>query len=662
MKDTEHLSPHEIRALLDNAEKYLAKNEFAQAEKFANKALASPHAALVHCILGSCCANTGRAAGALKHYQNAFAAAQTEGNLSLQARALNGIAILQRSDQDTAIRTAERALAFAEQAPDKTQHAKALNILGSLHTDAANYPRGLEYYTQALTHAEEIDDRQSVAAYLGNIGNVHRILGDYTLALDYFRRALAISEQISNTIFIQRNLHLIGEVYSGLADHVRALDYLGHALALAEQLGHKANVANLYISIGIVHSSLADYARALDYYSRALAITEETGDKYGFAACLDNIGTVYWNLVDYPRAMEYFSRALAVAEEIGAKTLIANNLGNTGIVYKDNGNYVRSLEYLRRALHLSEETGDRSQTSHWMQGIASAERKLGHFDAAHQGFLDTLHYQRDVLVTNEGVAETLFELGGLLREQGKIEEGLARFMESLHLAETLGEKKYAAQAHKEIAYVFSTAGNMEKAFEHFTQYHALDKEVFSEESQKRFELYHLRKAVADKEREAELQRLRADRSEHDLANRTMQLLAQSELLSKFRDDMFEIVRRIPSTQPARADSTVVWEPALRELKAKLKELPSKSVDWARFEAQFTNAHPDFKTQLLEKYPELTKQEVKMCQLARLGVKTGEMAQLLCLSERTIDSHRLNLRKKIGLNKDQSLTKFLTEMR
>jgi AraC family transcriptional regulator, chitin signaling transcriptional activator len=73
-------------------------------------------------------------------------------------------------------------------------------------------------------------------------------------------------------------------------------------------------------------------------------------------------------------------------------------------------------------------------------------------------------------------------------------------------------------------------------------------------------------------------------------------------------------------------------------------------------------HPDFKVKLLEKYPKLTKQELKMCLLARLGIKTSEMARLLSLSERTVDSHRLNLRKKVGLKKDQSLTKFLTELK
>jgi tetratricopeptide (TPR) repeat protein len=664
MKDTELMVPTEIRMLLEKAEEHLAKQEYAQAEKassamLAGKALESPQAALAHCILGGCCSATGQNDDALAHFQNAIDRARSASDLGLEARALNGLAIVQRRDQHTAIETAERARALAEQAKDKTQEAKALNILGSLHTDLADYPPALEYYKRALARSEEIGDVQSIAAYLGNIGNVYRILADYSRALDYFARALDLAERISNKVFIERNLHLIGEVYSMLADHERALDFFSRALILAEQSGYRANIGSLFISIGIVHSELADYARALDYYAKALTMAEEMGDSFSVATCLDNIGTVYWNLQDYPRALDYFSRALAVAEEMGARTLIANNLGNIGIVYKDSGDYLRALEHLERALYISEETGDRSQTGHWMHGIAGARRKLGQLDAAAQGFLATLHHRREVLQTNEGVAETLLELGEVLCDQGQMVEGLDRLKEAQKLAAQLGEKKSEAQSHRHIADACWKLGDAENAFDHFKKYHSLDKEVFSEASQKRIELFHIGEAVADKEREAELQRLRADRSEHDLANSTMQLLAQTELLSKFRDDLYQIVQRIP-LRPDPSNTT--WEPAIRELKGKLKDLPSKSIDWSKFESQFTNVHPDFKVKLLEKYPKLTKQELKMCLLARLGIKTSEMARLLSLSERTVDSHRLNLRKKVGLKKDQSLTKFLTELK
>jgi tetratricopeptide (TPR) repeat protein/DNA-binding CsgD family transcriptional regulator len=650
--------PDEGRSLLAKSEEHLSKSDFIKAEKLATTALPADRSGQALCILGACFSVTGRIEEAVKHFEKAFEAAGAASEPALQARALNGLAIIQRSDQHAALLTAERALGYAQQAADKTQEAKALNILGSLHTDLAEYQKALDYYKRALSRAEQIRDDRGVAGYLGNIGNVHRILGEYPRALEYFNRALSLAERIQDRVFVQRNLHLIGEVYSSLADHAKALDFLGRALVLAEQLGNQHSIENLLISIGIVHSSLGDYARALDFYARALALAEQLGDSNGFAACLDNIGSIYWNRGDYERALEHFSRGLAVAEEIGAMSLIANNLGNTGIVYKESGDYDRALDYLERALALSTETGERSQIGHWMHGIASVHHKRGDLENAHRGFLETLRYRQDVLQSNEGVVETMLALGAVLVDERSLPDGLQQFEVALTLASTLGEKRFAAVAHKHIAEIYWSLGDSAKAYDHFTAYHRTDKEVFSEESQKRIEVFHIRNAVADKEREAELQRLRADRSEQELAYSTMQLISQSEIVSKFCDDLTALVSHLPLA----ADNTKRWETTVREIKSKLKELPSESIDWAKFESQFTSVHPEFKSRLLSRFPDLTKQELKMCQLARLNLKTDEMARLLNLSVRTIDSHRLNLRKKIGLQKEQSLTKFLQDLK
>ena len=98
--------------------------------------------------------------------------------------------------------------------------------------------------------------------------------------------------------------------------------------------------------------------------------------------------------------------------------------------------------------------------------------------------------------------------------------------------------------------------------------------------------------------------------------------------------------------------------ALKQVKEKLKALPCEQIDWAQFEAQFTSVHPEFRKLLIQKYPELTPQEVRVCQLLRVGMKSFEVAKLICISERGVESHRANIRKKLALKTEQSLTSFL----
>ena len=131
--------------------------------------------------------------------------------------------------------------------------------------------------------------------------------------------------------------------------------------------------------------------------------------------------------------------------------------------------------------------------------------------------------------------------------------------------------------------------------------------------------------------------------ERELANTTLQLLTQTELLAEFREGILNVVRKAPPT-----------EPIVKDLKEKLKVLPCKSIDWDKFEAQFKAAHPEFTLKLKEIYPDLTKMEVRICTLIRMNLKSTDISRLTCLTERNIENHRYRIRKKMKLETEQDL--------
>jgi DNA-binding NarL/FixJ family response regulator len=150
--------------------------------------------------------------------------------------------------------------------------------------------------------------------------------------------------------------------------------------------------------------------------------------------------------------------------------------------------------------------------------------------------------------------------------------------------------------------------------------------------------------------ETEIQKLRAERFEIELVNSTLHLLAQTELLSDLRNDLLHIARKIPAT-----------EPAALELRERVKNLPCQSIDWEKFDAQFKAAHPEFAKRLLERFPELTPMETRVCTLLRLNLKSQEIAKMFCLEERSVETHRFNIRRKLKLETKQSLSNFLNAL-
>jgi DNA-binding CsgD family transcriptional regulator len=80
--------------------------------------------------------------------------------------------------------------------------------------------------------------------------------------------------------------------------------------------------------------------------------------------------------------------------------------------------------------------------------------------------------------------------------------------------------------------------------------------------------------------------------------------------------------------------------------------------WKEFELRFENVHQGFYNVLTELHPELTPTEIKICSLIRLNMSSKDIAVLTNRSIRTIESTRTNIRKKLNLSSETSLTGYL----
>ncbi|MDW8438092.1 MAG: LuxR C-terminal-related transcriptional regulator, partial [Chloroherpetonaceae bacterium] len=90
--------------------------------------------------------------------------------------------------------------------------------------------------------------------------------------------------------------------------------------------------------------------------------------------------------------------------------------------------------------------------------------------------------------------------------------------------------------------------------------------------------------------------------------------------------------------------------------AKKKELTEKERE--NFSKSISMLNPDFSKRLLARCASLTPAEVKVAEMARANLRTKDIASLMRVSVRTIETHRDHLRKKLRLKKGQSLATFL----
>ncbi|MCX6141412.1 MAG: LuxR C-terminal-related transcriptional regulator [Candidatus Kapabacteria bacterium] len=84
-------------------------------------------------------------------------------------------------------------------------------------------------------------------------------------------------------------------------------------------------------------------------------------------------------------------------------------------------------------------------------------------------------------------------------------------------------------------------------------------------------------------------------------------------------------------------------------------------DWSIFQVQFDRVHVGFLERLARLHPQLSASELRVCSLTRMQMSTKNIASLLATSTRTVEGHRLRIRRKLNIDGTASLTTFLSSI-
>jgi hypothetical protein len=81
-------------------------------------------------------------------------------------------------------------------------------------------------------------------------------------------------------------------------------------------------------------------------------------------------------------------------------------------------------------------------------------------------------------------------------------------------------------------------------------------------------------------------------------------------------------------------------------------------EWLQLEEEFFKINPMFMSKLSSEFVNLTNMEIRICAMIKLNMRSKEISNILKISQKTIDKHRQNIRKKIQLDESIRLSHFL----
>lgn len=174
------------------------------------------------------------------------------------------------------------------------------------------------------------------------------------------------------------------------------------------------------------------------------------------------------------------------------------------------------------------------------------------------------------------------------------------------------------------------------------------------EEQKQLQMVHeLQMGKREKEIiELKNEKLQAD-IEHkntQLASTAMNLVRKMEVFSKIKDDL----NAFKHNEEFKGGSKE-FQKIIRLIDSEL----DVTQEWEQFTEHFDQVHSNFLKKLKEQWPDLTPTELKLAAYLRLNLTSKEIAHLMSISIRGVETGRYRLRKKLGLTSNEtSLYDFL----
>jgi ligand-binding sensor domain-containing protein/DNA-binding CsgD family transcriptional regulator len=135
----------------------------------------------------------------------------------------------------------------------------------------------------------------------------------------------------------------------------------------------------------------------------------------------------------------------------------------------------------------------------------------------------------------------------------------------------------------------------------------------------------------------------------ELASSAMHLVQKGELLTTIKEELM----RLRSNAEIEKDS--------KDLKKMIKIIDSQldtDAEWEQFAVHFDSVHTNYLKHLKDRFPEITSSELKLSAYLRLNLTSKEIAQLMNISIRGVETSRYRLRKKLGITGDTNLYDFL----
>lgn len=528
---------------------------------------------------------------------------------------------------------------------------------------------------EGLAVAARLKYQKGMAQHNRVIGITHDIQGSYALAIKAFDEGRAHAIAINNLDLIASLNNGLGLAYYHLTQHDKALEYFFLSMEMSEKLNNLRYVGNVYNNLGMLYDELREYDKALLYYKKALTAGKTLKDARLIGSATNNISIVFKYKKQYDSSLHYLNESLRVKEETQDKLGISSSLMNIASIYKRLGDYSKALNYLDRSDALKTALGDQAglvQSNDTRAEIYIAQKRFAEAEALikqNEKLLQQTGAKEPKLLVYERYVD-LHEAKGDYKQALKWLRIQKQFHDSLFnesKSNQLAELQTLYEVHKKEAEITKLQNERDQQRNQIQVIALLatlglvvligSGIVYMQRQRQKRAILETNQKLA--ETQLEVTTLRAqelekelDYKNRELASYTVNFIQKSQLMEELKEAVQE-VRTVHTTDNLSAH--------VHKLNRLIESGGDIDKEWEDFRIRFEQIHPDFFSAIRTRYPDITDYEVKLCALIKLNFSMRESAKIMGISPESVKTARYRLRKKLSLDKDETLSDFVEKM-
>lgn len=566
-----------------------------------------------------------------------------------------------RKDKNASLNYAREQLSISKKIDYKKGEGTAYRDIAYYYKYLPNIDSSRYYYEKSVKTFKENGNKERLVTALDRYATLETVHGEYDKALKLVNECVEIATELKNGKMLAESLMRASAIHLNRGNFASAMEVALKAAEISDTI-KPVNLdikARSLLDIARVERHRGNHKEAMEPTKKAIEIYQEIKEPKWEMIALNQLGNVYWYLADYKNALTNYEKSLAIAQKLNRKYNIGAALNNIGAIYAKQGNHKKALKLFYEAHEITEKIGSKSNLITSYESIGSSLLALNDFNGAIKNY-------------TEGIA-----LGERIN--------------------ALDDLNYIYKTRSE---AYEKNGNYKLAIIDHKKHQSINDSIFNRKSQDKIEELKAKYESEKKERELTIKKNEIEiLKQKDKVNKKQQLLYILGLFSlaiagtllyygvyqKLKRSKLERERLDLELEHKKKELTshalhlAKKNEVLENLKQKAKSLKENNStnynqliqtinfdlqddnNWENFKKYFEEVHTDFNSNVKNKYPDVTANELRLMALLKMNLTSKEIANILNISNDGIKKARYRLRKKLGLSTEDSLQEIVIQL-